>query len=147
MCKLEEELQRALKKIAHYLSFRSHSEKELKQKLSKNFSSLLIEKSLKLAKEKKWLEEPLELSEKTAQMLHKKNKSWTYIKAYLRDKELPLPSYNREKELEKAEALLNKLLREESKKTHLQLKRFLANRGFEIGIVETVLKEFDFENN
>ena len=64
MCKLEEELEVAVKKIAYYLSFRSHSEKELKQKLSKKFSSALIEKSLKLAKEKKWLEEPLELSQK-----------------------------------------------------------------------------------
>ena len=80
-------------------------------------------------------------------MLDKKNKSWAYIKTYLRDKELPLPSYNREKELEKAERLLNKLLREDSQKTPLQLKRLLANRGFERVIVETALKEFDFENN
>ena len=137
----EEDLKLAVKKIAQYLSFRSHSEKELKQKLSKKFSSSVIEKSLEQVRQKKWMEKPLELSQKTVQQLHKKNKSWAYIKAYLKDKELPLPSYNKDKELEKAEILLNKLLREDSKKTPLQLKRFLANRLFEQDIIKEALNE------
>ena len=137
----KERLQQALKKIAQYLSVRSHSKKELKQKLSKKFSADIIEKSLELAEQKNWLEEPLELSQKIAGQLNRKNKSWLYIKAYLKNRELPLPPYNKEEELEKAERLLKKTLQNSSKKDSLQIQRFLVNRLFEINIIETVLEK------
>ena len=141
----EELLKQALQKIAKYLSFRSHSEKELKQKLSKNFPANTIEKALDQAKQKNWLESPLELSHKTTEKLHQKNKSWLYIKAYLKDKELPLPSYNREKELEKSRKLLQKFLQDKPKKNQLQMKQFLANRLFETDIINEVVEELTFE--
>ena len=140
----EKLLKQALQKIAQYLSFRSHSEKELRQKLSKNFSANLIEKSLELAKQKSWLEEPLEIAKKTAKKLHQKNKSWAYIKKYLQEKSLPLPEYDENKEKEKLKRILTKKqfkLTELSYKEKLQIKQFLAYRSFEPHIVEELLKE------
>lgn len=134
------ELKKALKKMADYLSRRSHSEKELVLKLSKTFSLNVIEKALEKARQNHWLETAQELSEKISSNLHKKNKSWNYIKNYLYERELPLPGYDREKEVKKAKNLLikkykslEKLSSEEKKK----LKQFLAYRGFE----ETVVKD------
>ena len=102
------QLKNALKKIADYLSRRSHSEKELVVKLSKTFPLKIIRKALEQAKQNNWLETPQELSEKVMEKLNKKNKSWSYIKNYLYEKDLPLPSYDKEKELIKAKNLLKK---------------------------------------
>ncbi|MCZ0933260.1 MAG: hypothetical protein OXJ52_08935 [Oligoflexia bacterium] len=139
MKKEKELLSQALKKIAQYLNFRSHSQKELKQKLSNKFPTTLIEKALNQARQKNWLEDPLELSQKTAERLQEKNKSWGYIQDYLKHKELPLPPYNREKELEKARKLLQK--QSFSQKNQLQMKQFLANRSFETDIIDEALEK------
>ena len=136
------EFKRALKKIADYLSRRAHSEKEIFLKLSKKFSSNIVEQAIKTAKDKCWFEKPEELSSKTVENLHKKNKSWNYIKAYLREKELPLPEYSREKELEKAKKLLLKKqssLENISFEEKIKLKQFLAYRGFEQEIMRELL--------
>ena len=136
------QFKKAVKKIADYLSRRSYSEAELKLKLSKTFSLEIIERALRQAKQNHWLEDAQELSKRVAENLHKKNKSWKYIKNYLFKKDLPLPPYDREKELIKAESLLTK--KEASlknlsldKKRKLQL--FLAYRGFEENIVREIL--------
>ncbi|MDE0092012.1 MAG: hypothetical protein OXN83_01855 [Oligoflexia bacterium] len=145
----EEQKQRhqALKKIAQYLSLRSHSEKELKQKLSKKFSTAIIEEALNRARQKNWLEKPSELSQKAIEQLHQKNKSWEYIQAYFKKKELPLPAYNKEKELEKARKLLKKQIQSQSLShtNPLKLKQFLANRSFETDIIDTALEELAFD--
>ena len=136
------QLKNALKKIADYLSRRSHSEKELLTKLSKTFPLEIIKKSLKQAKQNNWLENPQELSEKVMEQLNKKNKSWNYIKNYLYEKALPLPSYDREKELIKAENLLKKYgsLKNLAFEKKIKLKQFLGYRGFEKEIADELLE-------
>jgi len=135
---------KALKKIMDYLSRRSHSEKELSTKLSKTFSPLVIEKALKKAKQNKWLESPWELAEKTLDSLQKKNKSWAYIQNFLCEKNLPIPPYDHDKELEKAHKLLLKKrasLQGLSYQEKLKLKRFLFYRGFKKSIANELLEE------
>ncbi|MCY4321111.1 MAG: hypothetical protein OXC37_01715 [Bdellovibrionaceae bacterium] len=139
--KEKKQLNQAIKKISQYLNHRSHSEKELKKKLSKTFSSRIIEKSLEQAKERNWLEPPLELSKKILETLNKKNKSWKYIQSYLMSKELPLPIYSKEKEIEKAQNLIQKFSQNSHKKPVLQIKQYLANRSFESDIIDELLKE------
>ena len=140
------EFKKALKKIADYLSRRSHSEKELTLKLSKIFSVKVIEKALEKAKQNNWLESEKELSEKVVASLHKKNKSWSYIQNYLWKKALPLPPYDKEKELAKAKNILIKKrasLKNLSYEEKTKLKQFLAYRGFERAIVEELLGYID----
>ena len=139
-----EELKKAIKKIADCLSRRSHSEKELKFKLAKKFPSTVIEEALNKAKQNRWLETPQDLAEKTANSLHKKNKSWHYIKAYLQKKGLPPPSYCIKKELIKAERLLIKKqgsLKGLSFEETIKLKKILAYRGFEQNIANKLLDQ------
>ena len=139
MSEEQEELKRILKKLADYLSRRSHSKKELRLKLSKKFSLKLIDQALEKAKRNNWLETEEELSEKLVASLHKKNKSWNYIKNYFYEKDLPLPPYEREKELEKATNLVSRKfgsLKELSFEQKTKLKQFLAYRGFEKTIVD-----------
>ena len=136
------EFTKALKKIADHLSRRSHSEKELVLKLSKTFPLNVIEKAIGKAKQNHWLETAQELSEKVSTKLHKKNKSWNYIKNYLCERELPLPDYDREKEVKKAKALLMKKyksLEKLSSEEKRKLKQFLAYRGFEEAVVQDIL--------
>ncbi len=142
MSEEQEEFKKALKQIAGYLSRRSHSEKELVLKLSKQFSSNIVDKALEKARQNHWLENTEELAEKTAESLHKKNKSWSYIKKYLVEKDLPLPPYDKERELAKAKNLLLKkqgFLNNLSYEEKINLKQFLSYRGFEEGIVQELL--------
>ena len=136
------EFKKALKKMADCLSRRPHSEKELKLKLSKIFSLNVIEQALEKAKQNNWLETEEELSEKIADDLHKKNKSWSYIEGCLHKKGLPIPPYKREKELTKAKNLLIKkqaVLTNLSNEEKMRLKQFLTYRGFERGVVVALL--------
>ena len=138
------QLKKALKKIADHLSRRSHSEEELRLKLSKTFPVHLVEKALEQAKQNSWLETEKELSEKVVTSLNKKNKSWSYIKNYLCEKKLPLPPYDRETELMKAKNLLVKKcsdFKNSAPEQKIKLKRFLAYRGFEKDIMEELLEQ------
>ncbi len=126
---------KALKKIADLLSRRSHSKKEIVFKLSKKFSSLVIEQALKEAQQKKWIESEKDLCEKVVESLHKKNKSWRYMKNFLFQKGLPIPPYDEDRELEKAKNLLSKksltLGQLSDKEKALRLRNFLFYKGFE----------------
>ena len=142
MSEEQTEFKKALKKMADCLSRRPHSEKELRFKLSKKFSPYIIEQALEKAKQNNWLETEEELSEKIADDLHKKNKSWSYIEGYLHEKGLPIPPYKREKELTKAKNLLIKkqaVLTNLSNEEKMRLKQFLTYRGFERDVVEVLL--------
>lgn len=142
MSEEQTELKKALKKIADYLSRRSHSEKELALKLSKTFSLKIIEKALKTAKQNNWLESVQDLSEKVAADLHKKNKGWNYIQTYLCEKGLSPPPYDREKELAKAKILIikkYKSFKNFSGEEKNKIKQFLFYRGFEEIVVEDIL--------
>ena len=146
---LSQKQESALDKIAQYLSRRSHSKKELKQKLSRFFSSSVIEQALAQAEQKKWLENPMEISLKTAKNLHNKKKSWAYIKQYLQQKGLPLPEYDPEKEKEKIKQLLSKkkVGLSSSFNDRQKLKRFLAYRGFESQLINEILNGADLSIN
>ena len=144
MSKNKEALQKAVKKLAVYLSHRSHSEKELKVKLSKNFPESIVLQALETAKANHWLETEEELSQKLLRVLDDKNKSWSYIKSYFFKKALPLPAYDREKERDKAKALLfHKFgdLKSLSFKQKMKCRQFLSYRGFEEGLLEELLEE------
>lgn len=140
----EESLKKAVKKIGDYLSHRSHSEKELVDKLKSKFPFDIIEKALEKAKQNNWLEKPEELSLKVLEKLHNKNKSWEYIKSYLKEKSLPLPEYDKDREIEKMKRLVvNKKidLADTSYKNKMKIKQFLAYRGFESSIIDEWLEE------
>ena len=144
MLEEEKKLSKALQKVADYLSRRSHSQKELFVKLSKNFSILIVEQALEIAKKKNWLECEDELSQKELVRLNKKNKSWKYIKNQLQKQGLPLPEYNQDKELEKAKNLIfkeNQNLKGLSFEKKNKLRQFLAYRGFEAEIIEELFSE------
>ena len=139
----KEALQKAVEKIAAYLSHRSHSEKELEEKLKSHFTPELRAEALKLAKQKKWIEDPYELAVRVKSQLDNKNKSWGYIKKHLQSKGLPLPDYDREKELEKIKNLLKKKkVVSLNYKENLKLKRFLSYRLFESELISQSLTEF-----
>ena len=136
-------LQKAVGKIANYLSHRPHSEKELRDKLKPHFSSDLIDEALSAAKQKKWLEDPYELAAQVKYRLDNKNKSWGYIKKHLQSRGLPLPDYDKEKEMIKIKNLLIK------RKTDgldynesLKLKRFLSYRLFEPDLISQAVEAF-----
>ena len=136
-------LQKAVGKIANYLSCRSHSEKELRDKLKSHFSSDLIDEALSEAKQKKWLEDPYELTIQVKARLDSKNKSWGYIKKYLQSKGLPLPDYDREKELIKIKNLLIiKKIDALDYNESLKLKRFLSYRLFEPDLISQAIETF-----
>lgn len=138
----KEQSKRAIKKLADYLSLRSHSEQELRVKLSKHFSEDIVEEALETAKEKHWLEVEEELSKKLLLSLNQKNKSWSYIKSYFSKKGLPLPDYDREGEIDKAKKLLIQKfgdLQSLSFEKKIKCKQFLSYRGFEESLLEDIL--------
>ena len=138
------ELKKALRSVSNILSKRSHSLKELKQKLSLKYSDPIVTKVLEVAQENKWLESEDVLFKQTVAALHQKNKSWAYIKNYLEKKGLPLPEYDREKELEKSLALLSKKSLSAGSKSFEDRekgRRFLLYRGFEADIILEILGE------
>lgn len=134
----------ARKKIMDYLARRSHSELELREKLSKNYDSSDVEEALRFARENKWLENPEELAAKVAETLARKGKGRHYISAYLRKKGLPEVQNNRENEIARALSLVEK---------HLDLRppfafddrakifRLLQNRGYDYGTIQALFHD------
>ena len=133
------EFKKALQTAANLLSRRSHSKKDLKEKLLSKYHSELVDKVLNTCLENKWLESETELSEKLAQELHKKNKSWFYMKNYFYKKGLPLPEYDRDKEVQKAQSLISKKFGEDLKPDTQKIKQFLSYRGFSEDLLEDIL--------
>ena len=135
------------------LARRDHSEKEIRQKLSRyEFKTEDIEAAIAYGKKNNWLPDDLEsasqLSEKTAKTLHRKKKGAIYINQYLQEIGLPKVQTNSELELEKAlELVKNKYLipedadRELKEKIKARIGRFLISRGFEMSIVRKVVFE------
>ncbi len=104
----EDSLKSALKSLIRFLARRPYSEKELKERLLKKFPPEAAEWALAEAKKRGFMQPAGELAEMFARSLHEKNKGWLYIKSRLRQRGLPCPEYNRERELKKARALLEK---------------------------------------
>lgn len=123
------------------LARRDHSERELRQKLSKHFSTELIDQAIEHFKERGWLpntqEQTLELSQKVAGSLHRKKKGLLYINQYLQQKGLPPIAMDESLELEKANALVkNKLAKAQDRD---KLGRFLKSRGFDNSTIRKVI--------
>ncbi len=138
------ELKQALKSASNILSKRPHSLNKLKQKLSLKYSASIVTEVLKVAQEKKWLIPEDTLSKQVTTTLHQKNKSWNYIKNYLKKESLPLPEYNREREIEKIHQLLakkNLTAKLQNLEDQQKARRLLLYRGFEEDVIKEVLSE------
>lgn len=142
--KKENSEQILLEKIKTYLSYRSHSEYELKCKLIKNFNDSEIEKAIQTAKQKKWIPEPKELSSQLVDELHRKKKGWLFIQAALKKKQLPPTQKQEEQEEEKCQWWLEKKfgkIQNLSQKEINKIYHFLSYRGFEESIIKKVVYE------
>lgn len=141
----DQELRDAKKRVMDLLAHRSHSEQELRQKLQEKFSSPeVVEAALLFALENHWLEEAGELSLRTAENLHRKNKGIEYINHYLREKGLPEVAADENRELEKALALIYEKYTEHHSFTEeekAKVGRLLTSRGFDHELVRKVLHE------
>lgn len=152
------------KRVMDLLAKRDHSEKELKQKLSRVkkwdnkkerlYSDEEIFSVVNWARDNRWLQEGGYLSERWAESLNRKKKGIKYINAYLAQKGLPAIKKNPEIEIEKAFLLLEKKLNNISLRKKLpqanasnetpllekedknKLTRFLLSRGFDSDIIQ-----------
>ena len=73
-----------LHKLKTYLSYRAHSEYELKCKLIKHFDEKTVTKALKLAKQSQLLPKPEEIAQQLANELHRKKKVGFLFKPHLK---------------------------------------------------------------
>ena len=130
----------ARNKMMDYLARRDHSEKELRTKLKKDFTSEEIDKALEYGRTHGWLPDTDEklnaLSDKTARMLHNKRKGIHYINNFLVKKGLPKVAQNMDLELEKARDLIKN-----KKSDAAKAGRFLMGRGFDLSVVRKVVYE------
>ena len=136
-------------KVMDLIALRDHSETELRQKLEAKFSSEeslheLIDEAIDFAKNKNWLSDPQELSERHAESLHRRNKGILYINGYLSEKGLPAVTMDRDLELEKALLIIKTKYAENyefSREEKARVGRLLASRGFDSETVRKVLYE------
>lgn len=141
---------------------RDHSEKELKQKLSRVkkwdnrkerlYTDEEIANVITWARDNRWLQDSGYLSERWAEALTKKKKGIKYINAYLNQKGLPAVSKNQEVEVSKAVILLRKKLQSKTfqkaveqagkldRNIKLKLMRFLISRGFDQETISSAFK-------
>lgn len=125
---------KATDKLMSYLAKRDHSELELREKLSRKFTSEEIDQAITSAKENNWLPSPEELTERVVLRLNEKKKGFLYISQYLKKKGLPPTERDFELECQKASDILSQFntdLPRDSKA------RKLIYRGFE---QETILR-------
>ena len=122
-----------------YLARRDHSEKELREKLGKNFTSEEVENAIRECKENHWMSPPEELAERVALSMNRKLKSYNYIKNFLSKKGLPAVPFKSAIEKEKALALIAKLGAED--REYEALFRLLKNRGFDKDTIKKVIHE------
>jgi len=126
-------------KAMDYLARRDHSEKELYEKLKKNFDPTEITLAIEEIKERGWLIPEHDLSEKVTQSLHRKNKGIHYIHQFLTKKGLPLTSVDHEVELEKAMQLVNSRIKDPTNLS--KVSSLLKNRGFDTETIGKVIYE------
>ena len=129
----------AQNKLMDYLARRDHSEKELREKLSKNFEVEEIDRAIQTAKDSGWMADPQELAEKVRDSLSTKGKGAAYIRQYLIKKGLPTVSFDEDLELEKGRKLIAPLIQRGEDKPKLH--RYLVNRGYEHSIIRKVIYE------
>jgi SOS response regulatory protein OraA/RecX len=117
--------------VQDYLSRRSHSEKELLEKLlKKDFDKETALEAIAFAREQRWLESPEELAQKVYLEWDKKNKSHAWITQYLDEKGLPSLDYDQRREIEKATYQLRKKFGTINSENHQRAGSNLASKGF-----------------
>ncbi len=121
--------------VQDYLSRRQHSEKELLQKLlQKEFTEEESLLAISFAKERKWLEDPEELSERVYREWSKKNKSHKWICQYLDEKGLPvIEKWAAGREAKKAAYHLSKKFGKINNDNYKRASSNLAAKGFSFG--------------
>lgn len=128
-------------KIMDLLARRNHSELELRQKLSRDYTEDDIADAIAFAQESKWMAPPEELSIRVAEELGRKCKGHRYINQFLKAKGLPPVEKDTVSELRRASEIVATKMRkpgpydhDEQKKIH----RLLANRGFDDDTIRRV---------
>ncbi len=143
------DLAQAKKKIMDYVAHRDHSEKELRQKMEHQCASDIIDEALSWAKMQKWLATPEDLTLKLAEQLHQRGQGIEVINQKLEAKGLPQIQSTSDQEFSKAcdlvlakwsKNVFNDLTSSESQKLKGKIMRFLLSRGYELEIVEQILK-------
>ena len=129
----------AQNKLMDYLARRDHSEKELREKLSRNFEFEEIDRAIQIAKDSGWMADPQELAEKVAKRLLEKGKGSFYIKNYLLQKGLPALEIDEELEIDRGRELVAPLI--ERGEDYAKKQRYLKNRGYSPGVIRKVLSE------
>ena len=136
-----------LEKLKTYLSYRIHSEYELKRKLVRYFDEQKVIKAIKQAKQNKWIPAPEEIALRLADEWNRKKKGWRLIRSALKQKKLPLIEKSEEMEEEKCRWWLTK--RQNSFSSFNIMKKmypFLAYRGFERETIRKVIDEYKAEH-
>lgn len=132
------------------LARRDHSETEIRKKLRLKFTGDEIDRAIDYGKKHGWLpnsEEAIQaLAHKTAESLHRKKKGMLYINKFLAEKGLPELGTDDQRELDKAQSLVeNKIsklegkTREEKDKAKAKIGRFLVARGYDLSTVRRVI--------
>lgn len=137
-------LQSAKNKVLEYLARRDHSEKELREKLGRKFSTEEIDEAIESARKSNLLVDPSVLAKRVAEQMARKKKSHTYIQKFLAKKGLPAVEREQTNEIEKARELI--LLK--FKKTgpfsfeeKPKVQRYLMYRGFDQDTIRRVIHE------
>lgn len=139
---------RALNKTADILARRDHSEKELREKLSRFFPPDLIETVVSEARERRWLAPPEELARSAARSWGRTQKSAQYIREQLKKRGLPEVAFDAEDELAKMKTLLRRKFRFTDPETmnlndedRLKARRLLKSRGFTDDLIRKVIQD------
>lgn len=117
--------------VQNYLSRRAHSEKELFEKLlKKEFSAEQIILAIEYAKERKWVTQPEELTEKVYLEWDLKNKNHQWICSYLDKKGIPYKQWNSSREAEKAAYHISEKFAKINDENYQRASTHAASRGF-----------------
>ncbi len=138
----------AVHAMVDFLSRRDHSEKELKQKLSKRFPPNEVAAALEFAYEHELIAEPQRLASTLADQWNRRKLGALKIRKKLMEKGLPSVATDSELELEKALELahtrrdkMRPSELEDSAAAKAKIGRFLISRGFQPAIVRKVIYE------
>lgn len=144
-------LSEAKKKLMDLVARRDHTEKELRKKLSLRCEPETVEKTISWAQSQNWLASPEKLKMQFSEQLSRRGKGIRKINQKLKELGLETVKSDADTELEKAKKLVsgkwstrdfNGLDYKESQKLKAKIMRFLATRGFESNIINTILKSF-----
>jgi regulatory protein len=129
-----------------YLARRSHSELELRQKLSRDYAVDDVEDAIQNAHQHGWMMDPEELSQRVSIELGRKRKGHRFINQFLKNKGLPPIARNSEDEMRKCRAIITSKLSSEGPFNYEEQKkiyRWLTARGFDDETIRRAIKSKD----